>query len=227
MSLTRALLADDHALVREGIRAVLDRIEWVQVVAQARDGTEALRLIDEHRPEIALLDIVMPGLSGLEVCEQVRAAFPDTRVVVLSMHAGIDFIGQALRAGASAYLLKETASAELEPALRAVMLGQTYLSPPISSELASSFARRPIVVAQPEALLTPRQLEILACISRGLSTKEIAFELQLSAKTVETHRARLMSRLQLRDIASLVRYAIRTGLAPLDPDAPAPAPLPH
>jgi DNA-binding NarL/FixJ family response regulator len=228
MPLTRIVLADDHALMREGIRSVLDRIDWLQVVAQAHDGTEALRLIGQHQPDIALLDIVMPGLSGLEVCERLKATCPDIRVVILSMHATVDFIGQALRAGACGYVLKETAVTELEPALRAVMLGQTFLSPPASTHLANSYVQQPSALAKPEELLTPRQLQILCAISRGLSTKEIAFELHLSAKTVESHRMQMMNRLRLRDVASLVRYAIRTGLAPLDlPAVAGSSPLPH
>jgi DNA-binding NarL/FixJ family response regulator len=225
MHLTRVTLADDHALVRAGIRSILDRMDWLQVVAQARDGAEALRHIDEHRPDIALLDIVMPTLSGLEVCEQIKPSLPETRVLILSMHGTADFIEKALRAGACGYLLKETATEELEPALRAVMLGQTFLSPPAATHLARGFAQR-ASPPEPKAVLTPRQQQILCSLSQGLSTKEIAFELQLSAKTVETHRAQLMNRLQLRDVASLVRYAIRTGLAPLE-HSPAQRPLRH
>jgi DNA-binding NarL/FixJ family response regulator len=216
MSVTRVLLADDHAVVRAGVRFILEEHGWLKVVAEACDGRAALGLMGELHPDIALLDIAMPGLSGLEVTQQAKIAFPAIKVVILSMHATRDFITQALSAGACGYLLKDAAADELELALRTVVRGETYLSAPVTTEIASSFSKKPVVEVKPSDLLTPRQTEILCCIARGMSTKEVAYHLQLSAKTVETHRAQLMERLKLRDIASLVRYAIRTGLVPLD-----------
>jgi DNA-binding NarL/FixJ family response regulator len=216
MSITRVLLADDHAVVRAGVRSILEEHGWLRVVAEASDGRTALGLMGERNPDIALLDIAMPELSGLEVTQQAKIAFPTIKVVILSMHATRDFITQALCAGACGYLLKDAAADELELALRTVMRGETYLSSPVTTQVASSFAQKPAAEVKPSDLLTPRQTEILCCIARGMSTKEVAYHLHLSAKTVETHRAQLMDRLKLRDIASLVRYAIRTGLVPLD-----------
>jgi len=209
----RVLLADDHALVRAGIRALLQGLEGVTVVAETGNGAEVLELARTHRPDVVLLDISMPGLSGLDVSEQLERELPEVRVVVLSMHANEEYVLQALRSGAAGYMLKDSATAELELALKAVMQGETYLSPPISKQVVEGYVQR-VGAEQPASeKLTPRQREVLQLIAEGLSTKEIAYRLELSVKTVETHRAQLMERLQIRDIAGLVKYAIRSGLA--------------
>jgi len=209
----RVLLADDHALVRAGIRALLQGLEGVTVVAETGNGAEVLELARTHRPDVVLLDISMPGLSGLDVSAQLEQELPEVRVVVLSMHANEEYVLQALRSGAVGYMLKDSATAELELALKAVMQGETYLSPPISKQVVEGYVQR-VGAEQPASeKLTPRQREVLQLIAEGLSTKEIAYRLELSVKTVETHRAQLMERLQIRDIAGLVKYAIRSGLA--------------
>ena len=209
----RVLLADDHALVRAGIRALLQGLEGVTVVAETGNGAEVLELARTHRPDVVLLDISMPGLSGLDVSAQLERELPEVRVVVLSMHANEEYVLQALRAGAVGYMLKDSATAELELALKAVMQGETYLSPPISKQVVEGYVQR-VGAEQPASeKLTPRQREVLRLIAEGHSTKEIAYRLELSVKTVETHRAQLMERLQIRDIAGLVKYAIRSGLA--------------
>ena len=208
----RVLLADDHALVRAGIRALLQGLEGVTVVAETGNGAEVLELARTHRPDVVLLDISMPGLSGLDVSAQLEQELPEVRVVVLSMHANEEYVLQALRSGAVGYMLKDSATAELELALKAVMQGETYLSPPISKQVVEGYVQR-VGAEQPAADLTPRQRQVLQLIAEGHSTKEIAFRLELSVKTVETHRAQLMERLQIRDIAGLVKYAIRSGLA--------------
>lgn len=208
----RVLLADDHALVRAGIRALLQDLEGVTVVAEAGNGAEVLELARIHRPDVVLLDISMPGLSGLDVSAQLEQELPEVRVVVLSMHANEEYVLQALRAGAVGYMLKDSATAELELALKAVMQGETYLSPPISKQVVEGYVQR-VGAEQPASeKLTPRQREVLRLIAEGHSTKEIAHHLELSVKTVETHRAQVMERLQIRDIAGLVKYAIRNGL---------------
>jgi DNA-binding NarL/FixJ family response regulator len=212
MTPVRVLLADDHALVRAGIRALLEDLEGVTVVAEAGDGSEVLELARKHRPDVALLDISMPGLGGLEASAQLKQELPEVRVVMLSMHANEEYVLQALRAGAVGYMLKDSATAELERALEAVMQGETYLSPPISKQVVEGYVQR-VGAEQPAAdNLTPRQRQVLQLIAGGQSTKEIAYRLELSVKTVETHRAQLMERLQIRDIAGLVKYAIRNGL---------------
>lgn len=214
----RIVLADDHELVRAGVRALLQKLEGVQVVAEAGDGQEALRLIKKHHPDIALLDIAMPGLNGLDVAARVVKEEPEVRVILLSMHVSEEYVWQALRTGAAGYLLKDSRISELELALTAVSSGETYLSPRVSRHVAEYMRRVGGDTAKegpnlrPYEQLTPRQREILQLIAEGRSTKEIAHLLSLSVKTVETHRSQLMERLDIHDIAGLVRYALRTGL---------------
>lgn len=210
MQSLRLLLADDHLLVRAGLRALLDGIEGVTVVAEADNGEQAVALALEHSPDVALLDITMPGINGLKAAELILAQLPETRVVMLSMHSAEEYVNRALALGVSGYLLKDAATSELQAALEAVASDQTYLSPRLSNQLFESRARQGEGRQKPT--LTTRQVEVLRLLALGRSVKEIAFELQISAKTVETHRAQIMARLGLRDIASLVRYAIRTSL---------------
>jgi len=208
----RVLLADDHALVRAGIRALLEGLEGVTVVAEAGNGGEVLELARKHRPDVVLLDISMPGLGGLEASALLKQELQEVRVVMLSMHANEEYVLQALRAGASGYMLKDSATAELELALQAVVQGETYLSPRISKQMVEGYVQRVGGERPKSDNLTPRQRQVLQLIAGGHSTKEIAYRLELSVKTVETHRAQLMDRLQIRDIAGLVKYAIRNGL---------------
>jgi len=216
-SATRVLLADDHALVRVGIRSLLSTIAGFDVVGEAGTGHEALELADKLRPHVVLIDIAMPGINGLDATARLVERHPEVRVIILSMHASEEYALQALRAGAAGYLLKDADLLELERAIVAVTRGETYLSPAISKHVIADYKRR--VAEQPEPIdrLTPRQREVLRLIAEGLSTKEIAFKLGLSVKTVETHRAQLMERLEIRDVAGLVRFAIRSGL--VDPGA--------
>jgi DNA-binding NarL/FixJ family response regulator len=207
----RILLADDHALVRAGIRALLESIEGVEVVGEASDGHEALRLIGEQHPDLALVDISMPGLNGLEVTSRVVKGYPRTRVIVLSMHAHDEYVFRALRAGASGYLLKNADRRELELAVNAVAHGEAWISPAVSKRVIAAFAGGQRI-EDPADVLTPRQREILQLIAEGHSTKEIAHRLGLSVKTVESHRAQLMERLGIHDLSGLVRYAIRLGI---------------
>jgi DNA-binding NarL/FixJ family response regulator len=212
MSPLRILLADDHALVRAGLRALIAEM-GMEVVAETGDGQEAVRLIGETRPDVALVDISMPGLNGLEVAARAAKQNAATRVVILSMHVDDEFVRRALVAGASGYLLKNADRGEFELALRAVSRGETWLSPEISRRVAAAYAQG--AQAPPDSaseVLTPRQREVLQLIAEGLSSKEIACRLDLAAKTVETHRAELMQRLGIHGVAGLVRYAIRVGL---------------
>jgi DNA-binding NarL/FixJ family response regulator len=211
----RVVLADDHALVRAGIRALLERIRGVEVLAEAGDGREALDLIRELLPDIILLDIAMPVLSGLDVLGEATANFPEVRVIILTVHETEEYATYALRSGAAGFVPKSAASAELELALKTVARGERYLSPVISKHavLEHHFGASARSVSVD---LTPRQREVLEMIAKGYSTKDIARTLEISAKTVETHRAQLMERLQIFDVAGLVRYAIRTGLIKID-----------
>jgi DNA-binding NarL/FixJ family response regulator len=216
MKSIRVLLADDHTLVRAGFRALLRSLGDVEIVAEAGDGNDALRLIEAHQPDVVLLDIAMPGLNGLEVAARVAQRFPNVRVMMLSMYANEEYVLQALRAGAAGYLLKDADSNELELAVRAVARGDTYLSPPVSKSVIEDYVRR--VSSQPGSLdrLTPRQREVLQFIAKGHTTKEIAQMLNISVKTAETHRTQLMQQLDIHDIAGLVRYAIRVGVVLTD-----------
>lgn len=212
----RVLLADDHELVRSGIRLILHTLDGVQVVAEARDGHGAIELVEALRPDIALLDISMPELNGIEAAARIRTRFPETRVVILSMHAGEEYVSQALKAGASGYLLKDATPMELDLALRAVARGETYLSPRVSGAVVEKYLRSAELATGPLDVLTPRQREILLLIAEGRSTRQMAAQLGVSIRTVETHRALLMDRLGIHDIAGLVRFAVRVGLVPGD-----------
>jgi DNA-binding NarL/FixJ family response regulator len=204
----RVLLADDHALVRAGIRSLLEHIEGVEVVGEAGDGHEALRLAAELKPDVVLLDIALPGLNGLEVAERLTHA-GHRGVVLVSMHATEEHVRHALSIGVAGYVMKDSSTTDLEAALRTVARGQVYLSPAVSKRVVEVMSQGP---EGSVPALTPRQREILQLIAEGGSTKEIAYRLGLSAKTVETHRAEIMRRLEIHDVAGLVRYAIRRGL---------------
>ena len=212
MSRIRVLLADDHTLVRAGIRSLLESVPGVEVVEETGDGREALDAIAKHRPDVALIDITMPGLNGLEVAKRIPQESPRTRVIVLSMHADPSYVRQALRAGVAGYLLKGAAVSELPLALAAVMRGETYLTPKVSQTVVQELLREGGTEPDPLHGLTQRQREILQLIAEGCTTKEIAQRLEVSVKTVETHRQRLMDRLGIRDVPGLVRFAIRAGL---------------
>ncbi|MFL5802376.1 MAG: response regulator [Roseiflexaceae bacterium] len=224
MTLIRVLLADDHALVRAGISALLQSLPEIEVVAEVEDGREALRLIEALQPDVVLMDIAMPGLNGLEAAARIAKEFPQVRVIILSMHENEEYVLRALRAGAVGYLLKGARIFELELAVTSVAHGETYLSPAASKHVVLDYVQRAGEVPasaerapHPAERLTPRQREILQLIAAGHTTKEIAQRLDISVKTVEMHRAQLMDRLGIHDIAGLVRYAIRTGL--VAPDA--------
>jgi DNA-binding NarL/FixJ family response regulator len=211
MTTIRIILADDHTLVRAGFRALFQSIEGIEVIAEASDGREALRLIAVHQPDIILMDIAMAGLNGLEAAARVVQEFPHVRVVMLSMHANEEYVLQALRAGAMGYLLKDASVTELELAIKAVVRNETYLSPAVSKHVVEYVQR---IGGEPSSLerLTARQREILQLIAEGRTTQEIAGTLNISVKTVESHRAQLMERLDIHDVAGLVRYAIRMGV---------------
>jgi DNA-binding NarL/FixJ family response regulator len=207
------ILADDHALVRAGIRTLLEKLPGIKIVAEAGDGRETIALVQQHAPDVVVMDISMPGLNGFDATARITREHPATKVLILSMHTGEDYVLQALSAGATGYLLKDAATDELGLALNAVRQGETYLSPTISKEVLARYEQ---LAQDPRAeatkALTPRMREILQLIAEGRSTKEIAFLLNLSVKTIETHRMHLMARLGIHEVAGLVRYALRHGL---------------
>jgi DNA-binding NarL/FixJ family response regulator len=214
VAVLRILLVDDHSLVRAGMRSLLRDIADVEVVAEASDGAEALAAAERERPDVVLMDIAMKGMNGLEAAARLRERQPEARIIILSMHTSEEYVLLALRAGAAAYLIKDSATSELELALKSVMRGETYLSPAISRQVVDGYVQRVGAGAAGPDPLTPRQREVLKRIAEGRSTKEIAFDLNLSVKTVETHRAQIMERLSIRDVAGLVRYAMRAGIVP-------------
>jgi len=212
----RVLLADDHTLVRAGLRALLQSLEGVQVVAEASHGREAVNLVTTYQPDVVLMDIGMPELNGLEATAHIVKDFATTRVIILSMHLNEEYVLKALRAGAAGYLVKDAGTAELETAVRAVARGETYLSPAVSKHVVGDYLRRVGAEESPLDPLTPRQREVLQLLAEGHSTQDIAQKLNISTRTVETHRTQLMERLDIHDLASLVHYAIRTGLVKPD-----------
>lgn len=212
MKRVRVLLADDHTLVRAGLRKLLESLPDCVVVGEAGDGLQLLALAAQLQPDLVLMDIAMPGLNGIEATARLLKAQPEVRVLILSMHQNEEYVRQALRHGAVAYLLKDAAPTELEAALAAVLRGETYLSPAVSKGVVSDYVHRLRRDEQPGALLSPRQREVLQLIAEGLSTKEIARRLDLAVKTVETHRSQLMKQLDIHEVTGLVRYALRAGL---------------
>src|SRR6266478_725554 len=203
----RIVLADDHPVVRAGIRAELERMPGVEVLGEASDGRSALEMIKAQRPNIVFMDISMPGLNGLETTVRIAKEFPDVKVIILSRHENEEYYWQALRAGACGYLLKKAAITELGSALQRVAGGEIYLSRDISARLLKKFPLHQIAHSKsPLEQLTARQREILQLIAEGQTTKAIAMVLRISPKTVEYHRAKLMERLNLHDIPALVRF---------------------
>ncbi|MFL6621655.1 MAG: response regulator [Sulfurifustaceae bacterium] len=212
----KVLLADDHSLFRAGVHALLSNIDGVDVVGEADTGRKALEMVGARAPDVVLMDIAMPEMNGLETTTRVTREYPGVRVIMLSMHAGEEYVMQALRAGASGYLLKDAATSELELAVRAVARGETYLTPTISKRVIDDYLMRTTGSQGPVDQLTKRQREILQLIAKGYTSKEMAQMLNLSPKTIETHRTQLMKQLDIHDVAGLVRYAIRVGLVTLD-----------
>jgi DNA-binding NarL/FixJ family response regulator len=215
---TRVLLADDHDLVRAGIRSLLEKMTGIEVVAETGNGREAIELTKTLLPDVILMDIAIPGLNGLEALARLTKELPAVKVIILSMYTNEEYVVQALRAGARGYLVKDVAVNELELAIRAVTRGEIHLSPRVSNRVIGSYLERLGNEPSLREELTPRQREIVQLIAEGNSTKDIAFLLKVSVKTVEAHRAQVMARLGIHDVVGLVRYAMRMGLVP--PEVP-------
>ncbi|MGO9203392.1 MAG: response regulator [Limisphaerales bacterium] len=210
---TRVLLADDHTLVRSGIRALLEKLPGVDVIGEASDGREVLDLVKAQQPDLVLMDVSMPGLNGLQALARITRDVPQARVIMLSMHPNDEYVLQALKSGAAGYLLKRAATAELAAALQAVLGGGTYLSREIASQFLRRFPLRHIGRStSPLDQLTSRQREVLQLLAEGQTAKGAALVLKVSDKTVEYHRAQLMARLNIFDVPGLVRFALRNGL---------------
>jgi len=205
------LLCDDHALMLEGLTALMEREPGWRVVARTSDGAEAVRLAGELTPDVALIDVAMPGMNGFETATEIRTASPETRIVALSMYADDHYLQRMLAAGARAYVLKADASTDLFSAIRAVLRGETFVSPALSEDGRRAVQR---AVEVDQAMLSAREREVLRLLTRGQRNKEIAIHLGISPRTVETYRSRLMQKLNVNNLPDLVRFAIQAGIAP-------------
>lgn len=204
----RILLADDHMMVRQGIRAVLER-EGFEVVAEATDGREAVKLAEKHKPDVAVLDVAMPLLNGIDAAREIRRVSPRTKTTLLTVHEENQYVVEALRAGVTGYVVKTKAADDLVKAIREVSLGAVYMSPGVSREAVRAY----LDGTEPSSDgLTPREREVLQLVAEGKTTKEVAAVLGISVKTAESHRSRIMEKLDIHETASLVRYAIRLGV---------------
>jgi len=214
MTQTRVLLADDHTLIRAGLRMVVDAQPDLSVVGEAEDGRAAVAMAQKLKPDVIVMDIGMPNLNGIEACRQIRESLPDAQIVMLSMHSDEGYVLRALKAGAKAYLLKDSAEADLARAIRSAAAGKSFFSPAVGKVLLEDYMRKLQRTGAEDSydLLSPREREILQLVAEGNSSKEIANLLDLSVYTVETHRARIMQKLNLRGIPELILYAVRKGV---------------
>lgn len=212
----RLLLADDHKLMREGLRALLSGESDIEVIGEASNGREIVKMVEDSSPDIVLMDISMPQLNGIDATRQIEDLPGNTRVIALSMHADRLFVQGVLKAGAAGYILKDSAFEELAQAVRAVSNGQMYLSPGVAGVVVEGFLKTNSAPVVDEASLTAREREVLQLVTEGTSTRDIATQLHISVKTVETHRRQLMKKLDLYTVAELTKYAIRNGLTRLE-----------
>jgi two-component system, NarL family, response regulator NreC len=214
MKTIQVLLADDHNLIRAGLRLVVAQQPDFVVAGEAENGRQAVALAEQLKPDVVVMDIKMPDLNGIEACQQIREALPDTQVVMLSMHSDEAYVLRALKAGARAYLLKDSAEADLARAIRAAAEGKSFFSPAVGKVLLEDYMRKLQRTGAEDSyeLLSPREREILQLVAEGKSSKEIANLLNLSVYTVETHRAKLMEKLSLRNVPELILYAVRKGI---------------
>ena len=214
----KILLADDHKIIRQGLRSLIDEEPDLELLGEAENGRQAVELADELLPDIVIMDVTMPDLNGMEATRHILAEHQNIKVIALSMHSDALFVTEMLKSGASGYLLKDSAFEELVQAIHAVALGKTYLSPAISDVVVDGYLNRLATQSEPSAtdVLTNREREVLQLLAEGKSTKEIARELHISAKTVETHRRQIMNKLEIFTVAELTKYAIRKGITSLE-----------
>ena len=217
MNKIRVLLAEDHTIVRQGLRSLLESAAGIEVIGEAEDGREAIQKVGQLRPDVVVMDITMPALNGLQATRQIKRQFPEVKVLILTMHANEEYIFQILRVGASGYVVKQAAVTELVSAIQAVYRGDSFLSPSISGKVIEEYIRRAeAVVKSSYDRLTDREREVLQLIAEGHSTTEIAELLHITAGTVRTHKAQLMDKLDIHSTAELTRYAIRKGVITSD-----------
>ncbi len=213
--MTRVLLADDHKILRQGLRTLLEQEKDIQIVGEADNGRSSVKLTGELAPDVVIMDVAMPDLNGIDATRRITEAEPRTRVLALSMHNDGRYVKGMLQAGARGYILKDCAAEELTHAIRTVMAGQIYVSPGVTGTIVNDYVRQ-LTAADEPATLTRREREVLQLLAEGGSTANIAAGLHLSVKTIETHRKRIMDKLDLRSIAELTKYAIREGITTVD-----------
>jgi len=217
MGKIKVLIADDHTILRQGIKALLDNQAEIEVIGEAKDGREALTLIERLLPDVVLMDIAMPGLNGLEATRRIKKKFPEIKVLVLTMYTNEEYVFQILNAGANGYLVKETAFQDLISAIKAVYRDEAFMSPSISKKVINRYTQRVRDANDTTSdILTTREREILQLIAEGSSSKKIAEALFISPKTVETHRTHIMDKLNIHNRTDLIKYAIRTGIVDID-----------
>ena len=212
----RIILADDHKLFREGMRNLLEKRHDVKVIAEAANGREVLHLVEQHSPDLVIMDISMPELNGIEATRKIRTLFQMVRVIALSMHSDRKFVSEMLSAGASGYLLKDCAFEELAQAIHSVQSNRVYVSPEVAGSVIQSYIKHDGIEAAETPYMTAKEREVLQMIAEGKSTKDIASSLNISIKTVETHRQNIMQKLKITSVAELTKYAIREGFTSLD-----------
>ncbi len=217
MNKTRIVLADDHPVVRHGVRSLLQSDAEFAVIGEASDGIECVQIVEKMQPDVLVVDLMIPGLNGLEITRQVRQRSPGTRIIILSMHANEPYVLEALKNGASGYVLKDSSGTDLIQAVRLVSAGQRYLSPPLSERAVEAYMMK----SQESSFdaydgLTDREREVLQLAAEGLSNPDIAARLSISPRTVETHRANLMRKLTLKTQTDLIRYALKRGILPME-----------
>jgi len=213
----RVLLADDHKIFRDGLRTLIDKESGMEVVAEAENGRKAVKLAEKMAPNVIVMDVTMPDMNGIEATRKIMAGLSHVKVIGLSMHSDRRFVLGMLEAGASGYLLKDCAFGELANAIRQVTTGRTYLSPSIADVVVKGYLNKALTASQTvHSILSPREREVLQLIAEGLSAKEIAAHINLSIKTIETHRRNIMEKLNMHSIAEVTKYAVREGLVTLD-----------
>jgi DNA-binding NarL/FixJ family response regulator len=213
----KILLADDHKIMRDGLRSLIEKLPEMEVVAEAENGRTAVKQTRRFRPDVIVMDINMPDLNGIDATRQIVAEFPETKIIAFSMHTDHQFVAGALKAGVSGYLQKDSAFEELAQAIRTVVANQTYLSPKITGDVVKGYLEKLLVdESAVPAFLTDREREVVQLYAEGHKTKQIADRLNLSVKTVETHRRKTMEKLDITSIAELTKFAIREGLTTLD-----------
>ena len=212
----RILIVDDHNIIREGLRALLEKEPDMEIVAEAENGRMAVQMVRKSNPDVVIMDIGMPDLNGIEATSQIMARSSSVKVIALSMHSNKQFVVEILKSGALGYLLKDCAFEELASAIRAVVANQIYLSPKIANIIIKDYVRHSTSESSVFSILTAREREVLQLLAEGKITKEIAYDLHLSIKTIETHRRTIMTKLDIHSVAELTKYAIREGLTPLE-----------